>query len=116
MRRAGRGPNIQPYGLLVLEKLDRVVTTSAPMLSVKAPTHVIQIWRLSDLKLLQMIDLKPAVHGVAAESADDAAVLDDGTTVIVKTARCGLFALTDVNALAGEDPPAWELMLSNAYG
>ena len=91
-------PNIRPYGLLVLEKLDRVVTTSAPMLSVKAPTHVIQIWRLSDLKLLQTIDLKPAVHGVAAESADDAALLDDGTTVIVKTARCGLFALTDVNA------------------
>ena len=91
-------PNVRPYGLLVLENIDRVVTTSAPMLTVKAPTHVIQIWRLSDLKLLQTIDTLPSQNGVAAESADDAALLADGKTVMVKTARCGLLVLSDLTA------------------
>ena len=93
-------PNIRPYGLVVLENMDRVVTTSAPMppLEVKAPTHVIQIWRLSDLKLLQTIDLSPSQNGAAAQSADDAVVLGDRKTVMVKTAGCGLFTLTDIAA------------------
>jgi hypothetical protein len=93
--------NVRPYGLLVLENLDRVVTTSAPMppIDIKAPTHVIQIWRLSDLKLLHTLDLpKPPVYGVAGQGADDATLLGDGKTVMVKTSSCGLYKLTDVSA------------------
>lgn len=91
-------PNVRPYGLLALENIDRVVTTSAPMPGVKltAPTHVVQIWRLSDLKLLQTIDLNPSENGAAADSADDATLLNDGKTVMVKTGHCGLFTLNDV--------------------
>lgn len=92
-------PNVRPYGLLVLENVNRVVTTSAPMppIDVKTPTHVIQIWRLSDLKLLQTLDLpKPPVYDVSAQSADDATLLDDADTVMVKTAHCGLYTLTDL--------------------
>lgn len=90
--------NVRPYGLLVLESIDRVVTTSAPMpaIKLKAPTHVIQIWRLSDLKLLQTVDLNPSEYGASADSADDATLLNDGKTVMVKTGHCGLFTLTDV--------------------
>src|SRR5262249_23679100 len=91
--------NVRPYGLLVLENLDRVVTTSAamPPLQIKTPTHVIQIWRLSDLKLLHTLDLpKPGVYDVSAQAADDAALLGDGTTVMVKTSACGLYKLTNV--------------------
>lgn len=93
-------PNVRPYGLLALENIDRVVTTSAPMpgVKLKAPTHVIQVWRLSDLKLLQTIDLNPSENGAAANSADDATLLNDGKTVMVKTAACGLFTLTDLAA------------------
>lgn len=97
----GMDPNIRPYGLLVLENIDRVVTTSAPMppLDIKAPTQVIQIWRLSDLKLLQTLELpKPPHFDVAAESPDDAAVLEDGKTVMIKTAHCGLFTLSNLTA------------------
>lgn len=92
-------PNVRPYGLLVLENIDRVVTTSAPMppLDVKQPTHVVQIWRLSDLKLLQTLDLpKPPRLDVVAQYADDAALLGDGKTVMVKTSHCGLFTLTNL--------------------
>lgn len=94
--------NIRPYSVLAIESLDRVVTTSAPMppLEIKAPTSVVQIWRLSDLALLETIPLsRPPLSG--ATSSDDALLLDDGKTVLVKTASCGLFALTGID---GADP------------
>jgi hypothetical protein len=100
-------PNIRPYSLEAIESLDRVITTSHPMspLKTKEPTHVVQVWRLSDLKLLKTIDLPkpPIFDGVAAEDSDAAKLLTDGKTVLVKTTRCGLFELTGVS---GTDPQA----------
>lgn len=99
--------NIRPYSLAVLENLDRVVTTSADMFmnSTVPPSHVVQVWRLSDLKLLKTIVLpKPQTYkGIAAQSADEARVLSDGKTVLVKTGTCGLFRLS---GLDGNDPAA----------
>lgn len=96
-------PYIRPYGILALEKIDRIVTTSAPMMAAhdqSAPTHVIQIWRLSDLKLLQTLPLPKPPNGSATAEyyPDDATLLGDGETVMVKTARCGLFTLANVAA------------------
>ncbi len=94
----GIDENIRPYSVLAIESHDRVVTTSAPMppLVTKAPTSVVQIWRLSDLTLLKTILLsKQPVSG--ATYSDDALLLDDGKTVLVKTATCGLFALTGID-------------------
>jgi hypothetical protein len=100
-------PYIRPYSVLVVESLDRVVTTSAAMPPVvtEGPSHVVQVWRLSDLKLLKTIDLPkpPTFKGVAAQDSDEALLLDDGKTVLVKTSRCGLFQLT---GLAGTDAKA----------
>jgi len=98
-------PFIRPYSVQVLEKIDRVVTTSADMMSSPSDSHVVQIWRLSDLKLLKTVVLpKPArFKGVAGEDADEARVLSDGSTVLVKTARCGLYRL---DGLAGTNPTA----------
>src|SRR6185312_1073225 len=45
-------PNIRPYSLAVDEKLDRVVTGSADMMGTQV-SHVAQVWRLSDLKLIK---------------------------------------------------------------
>ncbi|MGB6987545.1 MAG: hypothetical protein WBD74_16355 [Candidatus Aquilonibacter sp.] len=98
--------NIRPYSVLAIESLDRVVTTSAPMppLNTKAPTSVVQIWRLSDLTLLKTIPLSKAPFTTSgATYSDDALLLDDGKTVLVKTATCGLFALTGID---GESPNA----------
>lgn len=95
-------PDIRPYSVEIAESLDRAITTSAPMppLDTKNPTHEVQVWRLSDLKLLSTIDLPmpPTFKGVAAEYPDEALLLADGKTVLVKTARCGLFELTDLSA------------------
>lgn len=96
----GIDENVRPYSVLAIESLDRVVTTSAPMppLATKAPTSVVQIWRLSDLTLLKTIPLsKPPFTTSGATFSDDALLLGDGKTVLVKTSSCGLFALTGID-------------------
>lgn len=96
---------IRPYSVLALENIDRVVTTSADMMPSPYASHVVQVWRLSDLKLLKSVVLpKPkSFHGVAAEDPDEARVLSDGKTVLVKTGRCGIFRM---NGLNGTKPSA----------
>lgn len=94
---------IRPYSLAVVPSLDRVVTSSADMYS-KGVSHVIQVWRLSDLKLLKTVvlpgsDRTPLVGLNSAEPR----VLADGRTVLVSTFLCGLYR---VDGLAGTDPSA----------
>ena len=103
---AAADPYVRPYSVLAIEALDRVVTTTSPMtpLTTREPTHSVQVWRLSDLKLLKTIVLpEPKPYAVARDYTDDATLLLDGKAVLVKTSRCGLFALSD---LAGENPSA----------
>jgi hypothetical protein len=85
-------PDIRPYSLAVAEKLDRVVTGSADMMGAQV-SHVAQVWRLSDLKLVATMPL-PAqddwFYDTAADSSEPR-VLADGKTVVVPTFNCGLF-------------------------
>jgi hypothetical protein len=98
-------PNIRPYSLAVVEKLNRVVTSSADMMGAQQ-SHVAQVWRLSDLKLIKTIVL-PKPRGTEEMSGDDAVdaseprVLADGQTVVVPTFNCGLFLARN---LAGDQP------------
>lgn len=98
-------PFIRPYSVVAVPKLDRVVTTSAPMLPTDKSSHVIQVWRLSDLKLLKTILLpRPPHYGdVVAKSAMEPRLLQDGKTVLVVTSTCGLYRLDD---LGTNDPHA----------
>ncbi len=95
-------PNIRPYSLAVVEKLNRVVTGSADMMGAQR-SHVVQVWRLSDLKLLKTIVLPKPKGGFSKVAADSSEprVLSDGTTVMVPTFSCGLYR---VRNLAGDDP------------
>ncbi|HZZ00793.1 MAG TPA: hypothetical protein VFE36_14605 [Candidatus Baltobacteraceae bacterium] len=101
------GGFIRPYSLVVIENMNRVVTTSAamPPLEMTEPSRVVQIWRLSDLKLLKTVVLpKPKrFKGVASQNADEAALLADGSTVLVKTSACGLYR---INGVEGSNPSA----------
>jgi hypothetical protein len=94
--------NIRPYSLAVVEKLDRVVTGSADMMGAQV-SHVAQVWRLSDLRLLRTIVLPklPDSHGDNPADASEPRVLADGRSVVVPTFNCGLFLTQD---LAGDDP------------
>jgi hypothetical protein len=91
-------PYIRPYSALALPGIDRVVTTSAPMMATDKSTHVVQLWRLSDLKLLKTIPLERPPHfaDAVAKSASEARLLEDGKTALVVTAGCGLYRIADL--------------------
>lgn len=97
-------PFIRPYSIQAVPKLDRVVTTSDDMLS-PGRSHVVQVWRLSDLKLLKTVVLPKSPHykDIVNNNAAEARLLDDGETVLVVTTNCGLYRL---NGLAGDEPNA----------
>ena len=94
-------PFIRPYSLAVVPALDRVVTTSADMHS-KEVSHSVQLWRLSDLKLLKTVRL-PAGPGKEGDDPAEPRLLADGRTVVVSTFNCGMFVL---NGLEGASPSA----------
>lgn len=89
---------IRPYSLALLPKLDRIVVTSADM-DAKEPSHVVQVWRYSDFKLIKSIYLKGEFGVDPAEPR----VLADGKTVLVSTFSCGLYKLS---GLTSNDPTA----------
>ncbi|OOG58470.1 hypothetical protein B0E47_04415 [Rhodanobacter sp. B05] len=95
-------PDVRPYSLAVDEKHDRVVTGSADMMAAQV-SHVAQVWRLSDLKLMQTMPLPPQpdwYYDTAADSSEPR-LLADGKTVVVPTFNCGLFL---VRNLTGDHP------------
>lgn len=97
-------PDVRPYSLAVIEKRNRVVTGSADMMAAQV-SHVAQVWRLSDLKLIRTMRLPPQLHWfsdmAAAANSSEPRVLENGTTVVVPTFTCGLFL---VQGLSGTHP------------
>ena len=95
-------PNIRPYSLAVIPSLDRVVTGSADMMGAQV-SHVAQVWRLSDLKLIRTVPLPAQAdwYNDAAADSSEPRVLADGKTVVVPTFNCGLFL---VRNLEGDRP------------
>lgn len=89
---------IRPYSLAFVPSLDRIVVSSADM-DEKEPSHVVQVWRYSDLKLLKSIYLQ----GAAGVDPAEPRLLADGKTVLVSTFTCGLYRLID---LEGTNPTA----------
>ena len=83
---------IRPYSLAILPRLDRVVTTATDM-HLETRSRAVQIWRLSDLALLQTIMLPPGPSGDAGRMTAEPRVLADGRTVLVNTFTCGLYLL-----------------------
>lgn len=90
-------PDVRPYSLAIIPKLDRVVTSSADMMGAQA-SHVAQVWRLSDLKLIATMPLPPPpdwYYDTAADSSEPR-LLADGKTVLVPTFNCGLFVVRNL--------------------
>src|SRR5688572_24782589 len=54
---------IRPYSIAVLPNLDRILSTSSPMPFLDGPGIAVQVWRMSDLKLLRTIRLAPGSRG-----------------------------------------------------
>ena len=100
------GASLRTYGLAVVPALDRIVTTSSPMDDERV-ADVLQVWRLSDFRLLRTIPLPPRPDGANREPFE-ARVLSDGRSVLVNTYRCGFYRVMDLETLA----PRAEFVLS----
>jgi hypothetical protein len=103
---------IWPYSLAVSPQLDLAVSSSTPMgwpEWAKLPTGSwplkkindqlsaqVQIWRLSDLHLLNTVPLPPESNGKHNQYPAEPRVLPDGS-IYVNTFRCGLYRMKDVN-------------------
>jgi hypothetical protein len=91
---------IRPNGVELLPAIDRIVTTSMPM-GDERTADVIQVWRLSDLRLLHTI----AVPGIAGDTGNifpyDSRVLADGRTAMVDSYYCAFYR---VSAIGSAEP------------
>lgn len=83
---------VRPYGLAVLPAVDRVVTTATDM-HLQTRSTAVQVWRLSDLELLQTILLPAGPRGNENLLTAEPRTLADGRTVLVNTFTCGLYRL-----------------------
>jgi hypothetical protein len=98
----GDSTQLVPYSLDVLAPMDRVVSTSTSMTDLIGVN--VQVWRLSDLKLLQTMPVPIATehgdhNGHGAEHhmlPGEPRTLADGKTVMFGTFTCGLYRVTDV--------------------
>ena len=91
---------IRPYSAVIVKALDRIVTTTTDM-DGDAPVQAVQLWRLSDLKLLRTFDLPHGPRGDEGAFTAEPRLLGDGKTVLVSTFSCGLYLL---HGLDGASP------------
>jgi hypothetical protein len=90
---------IYPYSVLPLPAIDRAVSTGTDMdPSDPASGHWVQLWRLSDLRLLRTFPLPPGPRKTEQQLAGEARLLSDGHSIYVHTFSCGLYLL-DARAL-----------------
>ncbi|MDX1745119.1 MAG: hypothetical protein R3324_04215, partial [Halobacteriales archaeon] len=103
------GALLRPYSLAILPEMDRIVVSSYDMGEDmgfrggrRERTHVVQVWRLSDLSVLATIDLPRTPEG-GDEQPGEPRVLSDGETVYVATFTCGLYRMTGLASENGSD-------------
>lgn len=88
---------IRPYSLVVIPALDRVVSTNTSMhFRHERETRTVQIWRLSDLKLLKTVVLPAGPGGSEQKLPGEPKLSTDGKTVLIHTFSCGLYAMDGV--------------------
>jgi hypothetical protein len=104
---AAGGPGIDPelrvYSGAIVTSLDRVVTTTTDMDKDYKASRNLQVWRLSDLKLLSTFALPDGPAGDEGLLTAEPRLLGDGKTVLVSTFNCGLYLMEN---LGGDAPSA----------
>jgi hypothetical protein len=106
MDRSAKGELIRPYSLIAVPSLDRVVSTNTAMHEKDGDTRTVQIWRLSDLKLLHTVILSPEASGRENIDPGEPKLLPDGKTVLIHTFACGVYEL---NGITTDQPSARHL-------
>jgi hypothetical protein len=89
------------YSGLIVEALDRVITTTTDMDGESPASRQVQVWRLSDLQLLHSFALEDCPRGGEGMFTAEPRLLADERTVIVSTFACGMYLL---EGLDGDSP------------
>jgi hypothetical protein len=84
---------MMPYSLAVLPGIDRVLTTNSSMHSEDIAGTTVQLWRLSDLKLIKTAYLDIGADLFGHINPEEARVGPDGA-VYVQTLACGIERVT----------------------
>lgn len=102
---------VRVYAIVPMLDIDRVVTTSAPMME-DYSADVVQVWRYSDLKLLHTIEVPPGKRADGSPLPGAARYpfgprrMSDGS-ILMNSFGCGFYRLTGI---ASEQPT-----LENVY-
>jgi hypothetical protein len=96
MDTAAKSELIRPYSLVLVPALDRIVSTNTSMHHNDGGTRTVQVWRLSDLKLLRTLILPPGPSGSEQIRPGEPRLLADGKTVLVHTFACGLYQMEGI--------------------
>lgn len=98
---AAKDELIRPYSVLPLPSMDRAVSTNTSMHFPKdGLSRTIQIWRLSDLKLLRTLILPDGPRGKEQTLPGEPRLAPDGKTVLIHTFSCGLYVLEGADSAA----------------
>jgi hypothetical protein len=87
---------MMPYGLAVLPGIDRVLSTNSSMHDEDIAGTTVQLWRLSDLKLIKTAYLDTGAEHFAHINPEEARVGPDGA-VYVQTLSCGIERVTGLS-------------------
>jgi hypothetical protein len=89
---AAKAELIRPYSLVAVPALDRVVSTNTAMHEKDGDSRTVQVWRLSDLKLLRTLVLPAGPRGSEQKFPGEPQLMADAKTVLVHTFRAGCIA------------------------
>lgn len=97
MDATAKGELIRPYSLVVVPSLDRIVSTNTAMHDKDGDSRTVQVWRLSDLKLLRTLVLPPGPRGSEQKFPGEPHLLADRKTVLIHTFSCGLYQMESID-------------------
>jgi len=90
---------IYPYHVVALPGIDRALSSTTDMDDGNKPatSEWVQLWRLSDLKLLKTFALQAGPRGDEHRFTGELRLLPDGKSVYVHTFNCGLYLIRDLD-------------------
>lgn len=91
------GAPIRTYSLDVAPDKDLIITTSAPMDDVPS-ADVVQLWRLSDLKLLHTFAMPSVAGDSTSRTPFEVRFLPGDSLAVLDTWHCGLYLLSNLGS------------------
>ncbi|HUR36368.1 MAG TPA: hypothetical protein VM009_01030 [Terriglobales bacterium] len=89
---------IRPYSVELLPQIDRLVSTNTAMHEADGKSRTLQVWQLSNLKMLRTLVLPPGPRDREQFFPGEPRLLADGKTLFIHTFSCGLYMMRGVES------------------